>query len=97
MVEPKDIIQLSKRAFWDVDMNKLDYEKQSDAIIVRVFERGSWEDILEVTAFYGSAKVINALVTAAYLPEKTIAFASNMFHIPPSSFKCYTTRQYHPV
>ncbi len=97
MVKHNDIIHLSKRAFWDVDINSLDFEKQADAIIVRVFERGSWEDIIEVSAFYGSKKVSKALVTAAYLMEKTIAFASNMFHISPSSFKCCTTRQYHKV
>ena len=76
---------------------RIEYEQQADAIIVRVFERGSWDDILEVSAFYGKNKVIKALVNAAYLMEKTIVFASNMFHISPSSFKCFTTRQYHPV
>lgn len=96
-MKASDIIKLSDKAFWDVDMNKLDYKRQADAIIVRIFERGSWEDILEVSAFYGRERVIAALVNAAYLMEKTIAFASNIFNIPPSSFKCCTTKQYHPV
>jgi len=97
MNKANDIIKLSNRAFWDVDISRLDYEKQADAIIVRVFERGSWEDVLEVSAFYGNEKVTKALMNAAYLIEKTIVFASNMFNISPSSFKCYTTRQYHQV
>lgn len=97
MIEPNDIIKLSNRAFWDVDMSKLDYEKQADAIIVRVFERGSWEDILEVSAYYKRERIIKALTNAHYLMGKTIEFASKIFKISPSSFKCYTTRQYHPV
>ena len=97
MVQAKDILLLSDRSFWDVDINKLDYEKQADSIIVRVFDRGNWEDILEVSAYYGNKKIIEALMNAAYLMEKTIVFTSNLFNIPPSSFACYNTRQYHPV
>ena len=97
MVKSNDIIKLSNRAFWDVDMSKLDYEKQADAIIVRVFERGSWEDILEVSAFYEKERIIKAITNAHYLMGKTIEFASKIFKISPTSFKCYTTIQYHPV
>lgn len=97
MIPANQIIKLSKRAFWDADMLKLDYEKQADAIIVRVFERGSWEDILEVVAYYGDDKVKVALLNAPYLMEKTMLFTSNLYKIPLSSFKCFTTRQYHPI
>jgi uncharacterized protein DUF6922 len=97
MVQPNEIIHLSKQAFWDVDMSKMDYEKQANAIIARVFDRGSWEDIIETTAYYGRSKVISALINADYVMEKTMHFASQMFKIPLSSFKCYTTKQYHPV
>lgn len=97
MVQPNEIIHLSKQAFWDVDMDKMDYKKNADAIIVRVFDRGNWEDILEITAYYDRNKIISALVNADYLMEKTMYFASYMFKVPLSSFKCYTTKQYHPI
>ncbi len=97
MIPANQIMQLSNRAFWDVDMSKLDYKAQADAIIVRVFERGSWEDILEVAAYYGNEKVKIALMNAPYLMQKTMLFASNLFKIPLSSFKCFTTKQYHPI
>ncbi len=29
------VIQLSNKAFWDVDMSKLDYEKQADYSILK--------------------------------------------------------------
>ena len=97
MINPADIIHLSKQAFWDVDMEKLDYEIQANAIIRRVFDNGSWEDILEVIAYYGKEKVISALVSAPYLKEITIVFASKLFHIPYADFKCSTTKQFHPI
>ena len=97
MLNPAEIIHLSKQAFWDVDMDKLDYEIQANAIIRRVFDNGSWEDILEVMVYYGKEKVLNALTSAPYLKEITIVFASKLFHIPYADFKCYPTKQFHSI
>ena len=97
MIKPSDIIHLSPLAFWDTDMNKLDYEVQADYIIRKVFDYGSWEDVLEVTAYYGKEKVKEALVLAPYLKESTLYFSSLLLNIPRQKFKCYNTRQLHPV
>jgi hypothetical protein len=97
MIPASDIAQLSNRAFWDVDMSKLDYEKQADYIIRKIFEYGSWNDILEITVYYGIDKIKSVLTTASYLRENTLYFASLFLDIPRSQFKCYTTKQYHPV
>ena len=43
----------NKRIFWDVDSEKLDYEKKAGFIIERVFERGDVEDIRMCRRFYG--------------------------------------------
>ena len=97
MVPASEILQLSKQAFWDTDMSKLDYETQANAIIRKVFDYGSWEDVLQIVAWYGKEKVVQALITAPYLKEITMVFASKIFHIPISNFKCSTTKQYHPI
>ena len=97
MINPADIIHLSKQAFWDVDMEKLDYEKNADYIIGKVFDNGSMEDIMEITAWYGDDKVAKALMDTPYLKEITMVLASKFFNIPISSFKCSTTKQYHPI
>lgn len=97
MIKASDIIHLSPKGFWDVDMNKLDYDKHSDYIIRKVFDHGSWDDILEVTAYYGNEKISQALTNAAYLRGNTQYFASLFLNIPIQQFKCYTTKQYHPV
>lgn len=97
MVPANQIIHLSDRAFWDVDMSKMDYEKNAAYIIRKVFERGSLEDTLEAWAYYGDEKTKEALLTAPYLMEKTLRFASLLFDVPISAFTCYTTKQYHPL
>lgn len=97
MIKPSDIIHLSPQAFWDIDMSRLDYEGKANYIIRQVFDYGSWDDVLEVTAYYGKEKVVEALTTAPYLMEKTMVFASKLFNIPVKNFKCSTTRQLHPI
>ena len=97
MVKAKDIIKLSNKAFWDVDVSKLDYSLQANYIIRKIFENGSWDDILETTVFYGMNKVRDVLTTSTYLKENTLYFASLFLDVPQSQFACYTTKQYHPV
>lgn len=97
MIPANQIIHLSPRAFWDVDMSKMDYQKKSTYIIRKVFEFGSLEDVLEVWSYYGDEKTKEALLTAPYLMEKTMRFASTLFNVPSSAFKCFTTKQYHPL
>ena len=43
---------LSKQAFWDVDMDKIDYEKNAGHVIQKVFDRGTLNDILAILNFY---------------------------------------------
>ena len=91
------ILQLSPRAFWDVNMDTLDENKQANWLIVRVFERGSLDDLMEVWAYYGDEKVKTALLAAPYLTEQTWLFAATIFKLNPADFKCSTTKQYHPI
>ena len=51
MINPAEIIHLSKQAFWDVDIDKLDYEKNADYIISKVFDNGSLQDVIEIIAW----------------------------------------------
>ena len=37
--------QFHRRIFWDVDFDKLDYDKRANFIIERVFDRGDIEDV----------------------------------------------------
>ena len=85
-----------KRIFWDVDFEKLDYDKKANFIIERVFERGDVEDIRNCRRYYGDEKVAQALLNAKFLPEITIYLAAAVIDRPLEDFRCYRLRQLNP-
>lgn len=88
--------KLSKRIFWDVDYDKIDYDTKSNFVIERVFERGDVEDIRNCRRYYGDEKVTEALLQAKFLPEHTMYLASAVINKPLKDFRCYTLRQSNP-
>lgn len=86
-------MNLSKTAFWDIDMKTLDYENHKDFIIRKVFEFGLKQDITEVMNFYSKETIINSLITARYLDKKTQAFACACYDLKPEAFRCYPNNQ----
>ena len=43
---------IRKSLFWDTDFNKINWAKYKNAVIKRVFERGSQDEIEEITRYY---------------------------------------------
>ncbi len=82
-----------KRIFWDIDTDKLDYDKKSSFIIERVFERGDVEDIRMCRRFYKDERIETVLLNAKYLPEKRLNIASAVIRKPVNLFRCYTLKQ----
>lgn len=44
--------RIRKSLLWDVDFSKINWGKYKDAVVKRVFERGSKEEIEEIKRFY---------------------------------------------
>lgn len=44
--------RIRKSLFWDADFNKINWGKNMDAIIKRVFERGNKDEIEEISRYY---------------------------------------------
>lgn len=63
-----DLSILRKSLFWDTDINRIEWQKQSKAVIKRVFERGNEIERDEIRRFYGRQKVNNALRSDATKP-----------------------------
>ena len=59
--EMKTKPNISKRAFWDTDFEKLDYEKHAKDIIFRICEHGTDDDFYEITKHYGK-DMVNAVI-----------------------------------
>ena len=47
--------------FWDTDITKIDWQKQSAAVILRIFERGNDIEKEEIKRFYKSELIRSTL------------------------------------
>ena len=84
---------LSKQAFWDVDMDTIDYEKNAVHVVEKVIERGKAEDFNSLLKFYGFDRVRNLALQAFWLSDISINFCCALFKVKPTDFKCYEKKQ----
>lgn len=95
--ESNFVHSLSRKLFWDTDINSIDPEKHASFIVERVLSRGSFEDFKATLAFYGKKHVGELATKLRYLDKIVLAFCINYFSIPKEEFRCYTERQSHPT
>lgn len=86
-----------RRIFWDVDFDKLDYDKRARFIIERVFDRGDVDDIRQCRRYYGYEKITDVLLSAKFLSERRIHLAAAVIDKPLNDFLCYRLRQSNPA
>ena len=86
-----------KRLFWESDLNTLHPVKHRQYIIERVFERGTWNDLKELSGFYTRRQIKHALKNARWMDEKTMYFVSAYYSISLEKMRCYTQRQLSPA
>jgi plasmid maintenance system antidote protein VapI len=56
-----DLNKLRPVLFWDTDIEMIKWERQKNAVIKRVFERGNEEEKIEIIHFYGKGIVDEVL------------------------------------
>lgn len=81
--------KLNPQLFWDTGTSQIDWEKNANAIIVRVVERGYLTDWNEIKRYYGHKKIKEAVISARNLSKKTLHFMSSLYEVPLSDFRCY--------
>ena len=61
-----DLRKLRSVLFWDTEMDSIDWEKQKNEVIKRVFSRGNEQEKNEILAFYGKKAIddFNGIVEA---------------------------------
>jgi len=82
--------------FWDIDVNKLNYEASADFVIERIFERGDVDDIRQCRRYYGDERIRKALTNAKWLSLETIYLAVAILNNELTDYKCYITAQSNP-
>ena len=59
--EHPDLTKLRRVLFWDTKMEMINWKKQKNAVIKRVFERGNEMEKKEISRFYGLGNGIDLL------------------------------------
>lgn len=72
----------SKSLFWDVDPEKLDWEKSRQLIIQRVLVRGGMKDMRTIFKIYSREQIREVIRNSRDLDNITHNFCSNYFNIP---------------
>ena len=87
------IPSLSKTAFWDVNFDEIDFEKNTVFVMEKVFNYGLWNDQLAIIKYYGRDRIRQEIVKGAYFKKKVLSFLCVIFDLQLSDFTCYTRRQ----
>jgi hypothetical protein len=86
--------EFSSYIFWDRNISRLDFQRDATFIIQRVFEMGKLSDLTELTAFYGTSRVVAALTSAISLRENAFNLAIVIFKLSKEQFQCYTLKPF---
>jgi len=81
-------------AFWDIDKSKLDFAKDKDFIISRMFDRGKFDDVLKTVSFYGLVDSKKSLLSNKYLSRQGMYLANALLNIPIEQFASYAAPQH---
>ncbi len=87
---------ISKTAFWDVDFEAIDFEKNQVFIIDKVFNFGKFSDQLAIIRYYGIENIKSVVVQVPYLRKEVFSFICGYFQLNPEQFQCYLRRQSNP-
>lgn len=88
--------EISAATFWDIDPETLSFEEAADWVILRVFDKGSLQEVKSILKYYGKEKVKNILqYEPGYLPNHSILLAKAIFQLTFSDFKCLEKKPFH--
>ena len=79
---------LRRALFWDVNLEKIDFNLRKRYVIERVFERGNNEEILEIISFYGKKECIRIIKSANRLNQNAIFNAERYLYINKDDLLC---------
>lgn len=88
--------EFNPRIFWDIEFDKLDYEKDYKFVITRVFDRGDVPDIRNCRRHYGDQLIAEVLLNTKFLSEVRTYLAAAILDRPLTDFRCYRLRQLNP-
>ncbi len=91
-----NISDLSPHLFWDIDINQLDKNKNSQFIVKRVLQYGLINDWLMIYKHFGLQTIVSVAKQIKDLDDKSLSFISALSKTPKEAFLCYTIKQSMP-
>lgn len=86
------IQNLSNHLFWDVNTQKIDFDKNKKLIIQRTLDYGLMSDWEIILSYYGIQQIAETAITLRDLDKKSLSLISLLSGIPKEKFLCYTTK-----
>lgn len=83
---------LSPHLFWDVDANKLTWEKDAAYIVERVLEYGVLNDWHIIKEIYDIDQMKSIVVNIRYLSPKSMSFICAILGMQKEELRCYIQR-----
>ena len=93
MVKPP----ISKKTFWDISFEELDFEKSSLYVMEKVFNYGSWNDQVAIMKYYGLPRIRQEIVKSAYLRKPVLSFLCTILQLQKTDFTCYNKTLLNPL
>lgn len=88
---------LPARLFWEYNLERTDWQRDSLGIIERVLERGTHEEWTELVRFYGLEKVKHILKDEIrFLFDEVMEDACSFFDVKKEDLLCFKRKQTHP-
>ncbi len=84
---------ISKIAFWDVNFDKIDFDKSSVFVIDKVLNHGTWADIIEILRYYGLERAKKDVVQVSYFKSSALSFLCLILDLKKTDFIAYQRRQ----
>src|SRR5690349_1872846 len=88
---------ISKKAFWDVNFEELDFDKSSLYIMEKIFNYGTWSDQVEIMRYYGLPRIRKEIIHASFLGKTVLSFLCIILHLTKTDFACYNRKQLNPL
>ncbi len=90
-------LSISKKAFWDVSFEKIDFEKSSLFVMQKVFNSGDWDDKVKVMKYYGHDRIRREIINASYLRKPVLSFLCVVLGLDQNDFSFHIRMQTNPL
>nr|AFK83722.1 hypothetical protein MucpaDRAFT_4567 [uncultured bacterium 35A20] len=91
----KLILQLTKAAFWNCDLDKFDYSRDKDYIIKRIVEAGLENDEIIMWKLYSYDDIKNVALNIESLRNDIITYYSFVLKVEEKDFICYNKKPWY--